>query len=191
MPQEWQTRPRDWIVAVVPPPADLGAGASSPVTPTETKSMPSSDETVDPALTRSCFACGQANPSGLKLTFELQHANRRSHSTASIPSRFQGWPGVVHGGIIATILDEAMVYAGMTVTPFAVTARINIRYRRPVPTDKELDITAEVTEQMGTIIKTKAQIRIGAGVMAQAEGTLMAVEEPAPGENPADEMQPQ
>lgn len=96
-----------------------------------------------------CFGCGQENPVGLKLRFHLAK-DKSSVCLVTVPENFEGPPGCVHGGIIATILDETLHKAvraqGAVV---AVTRTLEIDYRRPVPTMKPIRVEAHVTAQDG------------------------------------------
>ena len=86
----------------------------------------------------SCFGCGHANPDGLQLKFR-QVADRTVELTVVVHPRFAGVPGVVHGGIQATLLDEVMGKAAYAAFPDSyeqtrfVTAELNVRYVRPAP----------------------------------------------------------
>ena len=82
----------------------------------------------------SCFACGMANDAGLKLDFEAVGDN--SVTALYVPQeQHQGWPNVLHGGIVATLLDEAAAYVAYARGQHAATAHLNIRYSRPAPLD--------------------------------------------------------
>src|SRR4051812_15254316 len=88
--------------------------------------------------TKSCFVCGEANPSGLRLRFETDGRVVTSRFT---PRREHiGFKDVVHGGIIATLLDEVMVWACAVQTKrFAYCAELNVRFVRAVhPGDETL-----------------------------------------------------
>ncbi|HEY8513910.1 MAG TPA: PaaI family thioesterase [Candidatus Binatia bacterium] len=94
----------------------------------------------------TCFGCGSANPSGLHLEFYETEDGVEVEYTA--PEVLAGAPGVVHGGIQATLLDEAMC-----MTAFAkegtgvVTGELTVRYLRTVPTGKPLVIRGRITER--------------------------------------------
>src|SRR5664280_1144529 len=92
-----------------------------------------------------CFACGRQNPCGLKLEFEEQADTYVTHFTGG--PQHQGYDGIMHGGIISTLLDEVMaryIYAkGMN----AVTARLEVRYVKPTPIGVPLLIQGRITKQ--------------------------------------------
>jgi len=115
-----------------------------------------------------CFGCGQDNPIGLKLIFDWDGKTARAEF---VPTRLhQGWPDIVHGGILMSVLDEAMGYAvrfeGMT----CVTAKIQARLKRPAAVGELLIVTAEVTEKNRRMAETKAEISLTDGTPV-AEGT--------------------
>ena len=115
-----------------------------------------------------CFGCGQKNPIGLKLSFQWDGKTARAEFT---PTKFyQGWAGFVHGGIITTILDEAMAYAAAFGGTNCVTASIEARLRRMSPIDEPLIITSSVTKKTRKLVKTRATISLKDGTLI-AEGT--------------------
>ena len=108
-----------------------------------------------------CFACGQKNPIGLKLNFSWDGREVRTEFT---PNQFhQGWSGVVHGGIIGCVLDEAMSYAALFNGVNSLTARMQTRFRRPLEIDKPLIITASVTKKTRKLVEAKAEMSLKDG----------------------------
>ncbi len=117
-----------------------------------------------------CFACGKNNPIGLKLGFEWDGKTAKAEFT---PTRlYQGWSGVVHGGIISCLLDEAMTYVPYFQGIHCITARMEMRIRRPVPIDEPLIISAVMTKKRRKLVETKASISSKDGTL-MAEGTAM------------------
>jgi len=118
-----------------------------------------------------CFACGQKNPIGLKLNFSRHGKEVKSEFT---PSKFhQGWSGVVHGGIIGCILDEAMSYAALFSEVNTITAKMQTRFRRPVQIDEPLIITAWVTKKTRKLVEAKAEIWLKDGTsVADSTATM-------------------
>jgi uncharacterized protein (TIGR00369 family) len=123
---------------------------------------------------RNCFACGLENPFGLGLEFyELGSDRLESHYT--VPAHFEGYPGMVHGGIVASMLDEMVSRAAMIGqhNHFMMTAKLEIRFRKPVPTEQLLLLEATLTRPAGRVATAKAHIRLPDGtVAAEAEATL-------------------
>jgi len=114
-----------------------------------------------------CFACGQDNPIGLKLHFEWDNKTAKAEFT---PGHFhQGWSGVVHGGIIGCLLDEAMTYAPYFEGLDCITAKMEIRLRRPALVGEHLVITSSITKKTRKLVETKAAISLKDGTLV-AEG---------------------
>ena len=115
-----------------------------------------------------CFGCGKDNPIGLKLNFKWDGKTARAEFT---PTKFhQGWAGIVHGGIITCILDEAMTYAPYFEGMNCVTARMQARLRRPALIDEPLVITSSITKKTRRLVESKAAISLKDGTLI-AEGT--------------------
>ena len=114
-----------------------------------------------------CFGCGQDNPIGLKLSFQWDGQTARAEF---IPTEFhQGWPGMVHGGIITCLLDEAMGYAGIFEGVHCLTAKIQVNLKRPTPVNETLIITSSIIKKTRRLIETKAAISLPDGTLI-AEG---------------------
>src|SRR5213594_3383913 len=90
-----------------------------------------------------CFACGQLNPGGLRLDFEVSRDRAEARYTAL--QRHQGYDGLLHGGVVTALLDEAMGWAIFHQGIWGVTARINVSFRLPVPVGEEIRVVGEVT----------------------------------------------
>ena len=115
-----------------------------------------------------CFGCGQNNPIGLKLNFQWDGKTAKTEFT---PNEFhQAWPGIVHGGIITSMLDEAMAYACRFEGMNCVTGKMQIRFRRPAVIDEPLIIAGKVTRKGERWIWTKASVSLPDGTLV-AEGT--------------------
>ena len=122
---------------------------------------------------RHCFVCGEKNDFGLQL--KPRGDNGKGYIRWTPDARHQGFYGVVHGGLISTLLDEAMAYAAMSVVGFCATASIGVKFRRPVRTDTPLEVNAEVVQNRGRIIKLRAQVTQDGEVRAQGEATFIKV----------------
>jgi uncharacterized protein (TIGR00369 family) len=131
---------------------------------------------VDNASTRRdagrCFACGQANPIGLRLRFEDDGDGIRAEFTPG--PQFQGYDGILHGGIVAAALDDAMANLFHRRGRETVTARLEIRYRREAPIGRRLIVTARTTAERGRMFTAEATLALPDGTcLAEARGTLM------------------
>jgi acyl-coenzyme A thioesterase PaaI-like protein len=90
----------------------------------------------------------------------------------------QGYPGRVHGGVVSSLLDEAMGWAVYHAKEWGATARLNIRYRKPVPLGDHLRVSAWITKNRGRLIELKAEVHGPAGdLLAEADGTFMRLDE--------------
>jgi uncharacterized protein (TIGR00369 family) len=107
----------------------------------------------------NCFVCGVNNPIGLKMTFyNLGPGEVQAEYT--VPEQYQSYPGIVHGGIISSIMDEVMgrVFMQNGSDRFMVTAKLSIRYRKPVPIGKPLKILGHATSDNGKIGKAVGEM---------------------------------
>jgi acyl-coenzyme A thioesterase PaaI-like protein len=131
------------------------------------------------ANSRHCFVCGLANPYGLKLRF-YQSGPGEVSAEYTVPERYQGYPGVVHGGIVAAMLDEALGRAHMGGDPprFMYTARLELRYRKNVPVGVPLRLVGRAMKSRGRTATSTGEIYTKDGVLlAEAEGLLIDVPE--------------
>lgn len=111
---------------------------------------------MEVVLDSGCFVCGQDNPIGMKVAFNLDHERNRATAKVKVAEDFQGWKGLVHGGIIASLLDEAGIYACKTVAEQLVTAELSVRYIKPVPVNTALNVEAEIVGRRKKIVEVKA-----------------------------------
>ena len=125
---------------------------------------------------RGCFVCGPENATGLQAVFTCDKELKQSFCRLTIEERFQGWQSIVHGGVIASLLDEACIYAGRALAETLVTAELSVRYRKPVPVGQEITIQGEVLEQRRKVLKVKARLEINGEVYAEADGRVFLVD---------------
>ncbi len=125
-----------------------------------------------------CFVCGQRNPYGLHLSF------RRDGNTVVadfLPrEEHQGFPGVIHGGIVAAVLDEALNRTSLLSEhpAWTMTGRLEVRYRRYVPYGEHLRVRATLTGERGRMIQSSGTLTLAANeqdVLAEAQGTFMSL----------------
>lgn len=128
--------------------------------------------------TRSCFVCGESNASGLNLRFATDGREVRTHFTPR-PEHI-GFKGVVHGGILATLLDEVMAWACVAQTKrFAFCAELNVRFIKPAQPGTELLATAELTaNRRDKIFEARAELKDHTGqIIASATGKYLPIKE--------------
>jgi len=129
---------------------------------------------IPPHHDAACWGCGD-NPLGLRLPHPAAEGLTEYEAFFCFDERHQGGPGIVHGGLVATALDEA---AGLLATWYAfpaVTARIFVRYRRPVPINTELQIRARLDEERGRRLHVTAAITDGTERLAECKAALLHV----------------
>ena len=123
-----------------------------------------------------CFICGRQNPFGLGLSFYVDE-NGDTVANVILREEYQGYPGIAHGGILATILDETSGRALMMVTendPFWVTAKLELRYRHPTPTETPLTVVGWVVRQRSRSAEVAGEIRLPDGTVT-VEATAIVV----------------
>jgi uncharacterized protein (TIGR00369 family) len=124
-----------------------------------------------------CFVCGRDNPLGLKLRFFEDPEAGRVRADFSVPDNYQGYPGIVHGGIVSTILDEvsgrAVIMASGGERLFA-TLQLTVRFHRPTPTESPLSAHGWVEKESGVGAKVAGEIRLDDGtVTASCKSVLV------------------
>jgi hypothetical protein len=128
---------------------------------------------------RDCFVCGIDNPRGLALKFHRD--NGRVFTKVALPDWAVGFQDTAHGGLVATLLDEAMSWAATCHArgPTA-TAEMTVRFRKPTPVGTALRLEAEVTKARGVLLLVEARL-VGEGgeVLAQSTGKHMKLPESA------------
>ncbi len=137
-------------------------------------------EILEPKADNPCFGCGADNPRGMKLTFEQDHETRKIIGRFRLGPEYQGSNRVLHGGIIAVLLDEAMGKLNRFHDVRAVTAELSVEYLRPVPIGEDIIVEAEEVSREGRNLMHRGEIRNGAGkVLARGKGRFVAIGERA------------
>jgi acyl-coenzyme A thioesterase PaaI-like protein len=113
-----------------------------------------------------CFACGTLNEHGLHLDLHLER--RQSWVELALDDRFEGWDGVVHGGIVSTILDEVMAWALVAEDNWGLTARLNVAFKAPVNVGQMIRAEGWIIRERRRIVDTEARL------VDQETGTLLA-----------------
>jgi acyl-coenzyme A thioesterase PaaI-like protein len=133
-----------------------------------------------------CFGCGPLNMDGLRLTFAP--GPQGSVAEYEVPSRFQSWAGMAHGGITALMLDEAVGWAAWHAGHPGVTGRLQVSYRRPLKLGEHVRIVGKVENVRRSLVYVSAFIenRDDHSRVADATATLMEVKtvvDPASGKS--------
>jgi acyl-coenzyme A thioesterase PaaI-like protein len=120
-----------------------------------------------------CFGCGPLNEEGLQLTFLPK--GEVSVTEFEVPARYQSWKGVVHGGMVALLLDEAVGWAAWHKGHPGVTGKLEVRYRLPLRVGERIRLTGRVDNVRRTLVHASATIeRVSDGAtIAEASATLM------------------
>lgn len=122
-----------------------------------------------------CYVCGKDNPAGLKVQFDIDHTARTITGRFTPRREHEGWEGIVHGGIIATLLDEAMVKLAAHLGEPAVSAEITVKFKAPAAPGVELVVTGKIVKEANRLIEAEANVHIGPVVVAEAKGKLLRI----------------
>ena len=125
--------------------------------------------------THSCFVCGESNPAGLNQRFETDGNIVRARFVPR--AEHVGFKATVHGGLIATLLDEIMVWAcAVRTKKFAFCAEMTVRFLNPLKPGQEVFATGELVQDRRRMFEAKAEIRDGAGTLfATATGKYLPI----------------
>jgi uncharacterized protein (TIGR00369 family) len=124
-----------------------------------------------------CFACGKNNPEGMRLKFAYDEERDCFVCRFRLSKRFTGPPGHCHGGIIATILDEAMGKVNKLRHVVALTSEITVNYLKPVPLNKPLRVESREVSVKGRKHINVAEIVNQKGeVLARSKGLFIAID---------------
>ena len=144
---------------------------------------PSAERFDQQPSARWCFVCGVENPCGLHIRF-FNDGYQRALARVTLGEQYQSYPGLAHGGILAAILDETMGRAlladeGASTAEqarFMFTAKMAIRFRRPVPLDEEFTVRGRVDQDRGRTASVSGVIALADGSVAvEAQATLVDI----------------
>ena len=124
----------------------------------------------------NCFACGKNNRCGLKLSFSRSDGKIISEFTPS--GQHQGYKNITHGGIITTLLDEAMIQAALADGISVVTAEISVRFKKPLMAGRQSRIEAEIVKKSARLIEAKARLTSfdTGDIIAEGQAKLIVAE---------------
>ncbi len=135
--------------------------------------MPEPDSASTISTHQKCFACGQHSPHGMHLDFRLNNQDQIT-CAYTFDNDYEGYPGIAHGGIVATVLDAAMTHWLFAHGTPGVTARLNIRYRHPVELHVASEIQASLKEASAPVYVLTAKLIQNGQVKATADATFMS-----------------
>jgi uncharacterized protein (TIGR00369 family) len=125
-----------------------------------------------------CYVCGKENPIGLAVDFEISEDARAIEAKFTPSGNHQGYEGIVHGGILSSLLDEAMAKLAYSLGIPAVTAEITVKFKAPAAPGDELLVAGRLTDEGKKLILAEAAITRGPVVIAEAKGKLLRIGEP-------------
>lgn len=122
-----------------------------------------------------CFVCGKKNPIGLAVDFEINEQARSIQARFTPGSDHQGYEGIVHGGILSALLDEAMAKLAFSLGFQIVTAEITVKFKSPAAPGEELFISGKLVEETKRLILAEAKIERGTIIIAEATAKLLII----------------
>ena len=130
---------------------------------------------MDP-INQWCFGCGKENPIGLQLKFTELGESYSTTFTAG--PEHQGYDGIMHGGLVSTILDEVMAGSLYAKGWNAVTAKLEVRFRKPTPIGQQLTIIGKIVGKRGNMYELVSEITLPDGtITAQGKATVAVLED--------------
>ena len=131
----------------------------------------------EPKPENPCFGCGAANPHGMRLEFDRDDERQRVRGKFRLGPEYQGAIGFVHGGIIATVLDEVMSKVSRFSDVHTVTAELTVEYLQPVHVNEEISVEGFSTGRDGRQLHHEGEIRNAAGVLlARGRGRFVVID---------------
>ncbi len=123
-----------------------------------------------------CFVCGRDNPIGLHLHFFADEQNR-VHADFTPRTEHQGFPGIMHGGLISTLFDETIGRTAIANNFWCVTAELIVRYKKPIPIGEPLRVMGEIVKRNARVLNGRGEIRSVRDniLLAEAEGVYIRI----------------
>jgi acyl-coenzyme A thioesterase PaaI-like protein len=124
--------------------------------------------------TSNCYVCGPDNASGMQVSFVME-GDHGCRAVYTARAEHCGWPGLLHGGVAFSLMDEALAYALYFQGLYGVTARVETRFRQPIPAGTKLVIRAWTLQQRRRLVDARAEIRVDAPdspLVAEADATM-------------------
>lgn len=124
---------------------------------------------------QSCYVCGKKNPAGLGVAFEIDRDARSIRARFTPLPSHQGYEGIVHGGILSALLDEAMAKLAYSLGIPAVTAEMTVKFKSPASPGEELSISGRLKHETHGLLEAEAVIEKGLVIIAEAKGKLLRI----------------
>jgi len=122
-----------------------------------------------------CFVCGRENPIGLHMHFYVDTDNC-VHADFTPGEEHQGFPGVMHGGLLTTMLDELIGRTAIAMDLWCMTVKLDVRFKKPVPIGAPLKLKGEITKKSSRLLEGRGEILLADGTLAvEAVGTYMKI----------------
>ena len=128
-------------------------------------------------FSEKCFVCGKNNADGLHLDIHRDNEKKAAWAEIAVPDKFCGWEGIIHGGIISTLLDEIMAYSAFTHDEKGVTGEISVRFRKPMPSNKTVKVEGAVESEKGRILYTAGKITLDGILIAEANAKMVRLDQ--------------
>src|ERR1700690_1062909 len=122
-----------------------------------------------------CYVCGKENPAGLGVDFKINEEQRSISANFTPSNAHQGYEGIVHGGILSTLLDEAMAKLTVSLGIPSVTAEMKVTFKAPTAPGEELFISGRLLQETRKLIQAEAKIERGPVLIAEATGKLLRI----------------
>ena len=130
--------------------------------------LPNQKEQIENSFHQNCFACGANNGLGLGLKFH-KHEDGTVFGNFFADPKFEGYSGIIHGGIIATLLDSAMTHCLLIKDIFALTGRLSIKYSTPIRTGTVVKLEARIVDQFHEMFILQGKAWVDGKRVASAE----------------------
>jgi uncharacterized protein (TIGR00369 family) len=122
-----------------------------------------------------CYVCGTENPAGLRVDFTIDKEEKTIRAAFTTRPEHQGYEGIVHGGILSALLDEAMAKLAFTLGLPAVTAEMTVRFKATVTPGDEITVSGRIAGATSRLALAEAKIEKGPVLVAEAKGKLLTV----------------
>ncbi len=130
---------------------------------------------LDKSYEEKCFVCGEMNPDGMHLEFRVE--GDKYVTEFEVRESYQGFPGIMHGGLITAALDEVMGRFLFEKGYIAYTAEMTVRFRKPVACGSVVRCEGEILNAKGRLFETRGRMFSGAGdLLAEATGRFVSKE---------------